>query len=207
LSITFKSYTVGTIFAIYRFREDNTIQSGRDIVAAGYCLYGGSTQLILAEKSTNCVKMYRLCPASGNVFILIEPTLRIPNKGGIYSINESNRHRFTDPKINIAIGRFIAEGKTARWVGSLVADAHRTIVKGGFFAYPGNTKHPNGKLRLLYEVYPFAFIIEMCGGTSTSTGLEKSILDVPFPEDPHQKIPTILSSYFDMDTYLKPFKD
>ena len=181
--------TVGTIFAIYKINKSRKVKSGRDIVMAGYCLYGGSTQLIVADHTH--VKIWTLVQTRAVYdFILMNPNLKIPEKGPIYSVNESNKHKFTDPRINKVIETFIKQKKTTRWVGSLVADAHRTLIKGGFFAYPGNTTNPNGKLRLLYEVYPFAFIFNSAGGFSTN-GKVDCILDIPFPENPHQKVPTI----------------
>lgn len=194
--------TVGTIFAIYKYNSEGIIKNGHDIVMAGYCLYGGSTQLVVSDVFSKQTKMWTLYK-SDNIsdFILMEPNLKIPEKGKIYSINESNKHRFLDKRINPFIEQCINNNDyTTRWVGSLVADAHRTLIKGGFFAYPGNTYHPNGKLRLLYEVYPFAFIFEMSGGYSSDMRSEtpRSILDLPYPLNPHIKVPTYLSSPYEM---------
>lgn len=191
--------TVGTIFAIFKIRPDRTILDGRDIVMAGYCLYGGCTQLIVAN-NTN-VKMYTLVD---DKFSITESNIKMPQSGNTYAINESNKYTFIDHRYNDCIDKFIRQGKTARWVGSLVADAHRTLLKGGFFAYPGNTAFPNGKLRLLYEVYPFAYIIEKAGGVS-SDGKCESLLDTPFPKNPHRKIPVIFASKSDMKTFDNPF--
>lgn len=188
--------TVGTIFAIYKY-SNGTLGSGRNIVMAGYCLYGGSTQLIVSDVFSNATNMYTL-RGSGH-FVLTEPNIRIPDKGKIYAINESNRYRYLDKRLNAFVEWLIRENRTARWVGSLVADAHRTLMKGGFFAYPGNIDHPCGKLRLLYEVYPFAFIFEMSGG-KTSDGISSSLLDLTFPvDDIHQKTSCYLSSVYEMD--------
>jgi fructose-1,6-bisphosphatase I len=195
--------TVGTIFAIYKVNDkvvDRTklITNGKNIVCAGYCLYGGSTQLIVAN--TFNVNMYSLFLDS--TFVLTHESIIMPNIGNIYAINESNRHKFIDPSINRIISKFIEDKKTTRWVGSLVADAHRTLIQGGFFAYPRNTSHPHGRLRLLYEVYPMAYIIEKAGGkTTTSNGEYDSLLDIPFPKDCHQKVSCILSSKYEMIQY------
>lgn len=189
--------TVGTIFAIYDLNKNklnkNTV-CGEDIVCAGYCLYGGSTQFIISH--LDGTKMFTL---HHHEFILSEPSIKIPSSGSIYSVNESNRHKFVDKQMNNLIDYFISHGKTARWVGSLVADGHRTLLKGGFFAYPGNNTHPNGKLRLLYEVLPFAFIFKISGGKS----IPKLTQCVDLDKDIHQKISTVLSSSVEMVQYNK----
>jgi fructose-1,6-bisphosphatase I len=187
--------TVGTIFAIYKLNESGIVSNGRNIVCAGYCLYGGSTQFIVADETH--VKMYHLY---NNDFVLLNHSIKIPEKGKIYSINESNKHKFIDHRYNKVIERFIEDKKTTRWVGSLVADAHRTLIKGGFFAYPGNCDYPNGKLRLLYEVYPFAYIFDKAGGSSSNGDI--CLLDINFPsENIHEKTPTILSSIHEIDIF------
>ncbi len=192
--------TVGTIFAIYKYNDSNTITNGHDIEIAGYCLYGGSTQLIIANKTH--VEMFRQKlpnETEETDFILLNPNVKIPNKGNIYSINESNKHIWLDKRFNRIIEAFIKEGKTTRWVGSLVADAHRTLLKGGFFSYPSNEKNPQGKLRLLYEVYPFAFIFKVAGGCSSNGNID--MLDIPFPNNIHLKVSTILCSKHEMNLW------
>ena len=174
--------TVGTIFAIYKY-DNNGITNGHNIVTAGYCLYGGSTQFIVAN--SNRVKMYVL---RNDSFDSINDNLTIKPKGNIYSINESNKHIWKDGKFRIFTEKCINDGYTMRWVGSLVADAHRTLIKGGFFSYPCDLKCTEGKLRVLYEAYPFAYIFQMAGGNS-SNGTLGSL----FPTDPHQKTGLILS--------------
>lgn len=190
--------TIGTIFGIFKIDQERRIVNGRNIVAAGYCLYGSSTQFVVAQAEPKSVKMYHLYED----FVLVNPTLKIPKCGPIYAVNESNKHKFLTPSINVAIEEFITQGKTTRWVGSLVADAHRTLIKGGFFCYPSIHGHCNGKLRLLYEVYPFAFIFEMAGGNAIDT-TETAILDLPFPENPHQKVPVILCGPNEYQTYMR----
>ena len=189
--------TVGTIFAIYEYDSDMKIASGRNIVCAGYCLYGGSTQFIIAHKSTSKISMYTL---RHNNFVLLNNNLRIPSKGNIYAINESNKGRWLDPRYQQAVDTFIADGKTQRWVASLVADAHRTLIKGGFFSYPPDKKNTSGRIRLLYEAYPFAFIFAIAGGCA-STG-QGELLDVAYPEFPHQKTGIILSSPTEFNQFL-----
>lgn len=178
--------TVGTIFAIYEYK-DNRIQNGHNIICAGYCLYGGSTQLIIANN--NGVNIMLLSKDEG--FKLMEENVTIKEKGNIYSINESNKHIWKNPKYNILVQKCIDEKYTSRWVGSMVADGHRTLIKGGLFSYPANNKDTEGKIRLLYEAYPFAYIFKQAGGYSSNDDIP--ILDIPFPANIHQKTPIYLS--------------
>lgn len=189
--------TVGTIFAIYQYDSQGKIWDGESIVCAGYCLYGSSTQFIVADNKH--VEMYHLF--DGKDFVLSNPNVRIPNKGNIYAINESNKHRWLDKELHRDLtNAFIKQGKTMRWVGSLVADAHRTLMKGGYFSYFGTDSYPNGKLRLLYELYPIGFIFDAAGGNSHgrytpddtpnidyAQGGYRNILQAPFPTNIHQK--------------------
>ena len=189
--------TTGTIFGVYKYDSNGKIGSGRDTVLAGYCLYGGSTQCIVANNET--CSMYQLSVRE-NKFKCVNNNVLIPNKGNIYSINESNKYDWIDPRYYKVVNSFIGDKYTTRWVGSLVADAHRTILKGGFFAYPGNIKNLAGKIRLLYEAYPFAFIFEKAGGVSSDG--ETRLLDVPFPSEKiHQKTPIILSGKSEFERF------
>lgn len=182
--------TTGTIFAVYEYINDN-IQSGRNLVMAGYCLYGGSTQLVVAQ---NTVDIYSLEKTG---FKKTHEDWKIPTQGQYYSVNESNKHIFLDKKYNQIIETLIKKKYSSRWVGSMVADGHRTLIKGGFFSYPGNKNNPEGKIRLLYEAYPFAYIFEIAGGESSNGKI--NILDIPFPEKIHQKTPIILSSKMEFE--------
>ena len=189
--------TTGTIFAVYKYDSDGEISSGRNIILSGYCLYGGSTQCVIATNE-RCA-MYQLNPKE-KFFKCINPKLTMPVMGTIYAINESNKFSWIDPRYCTVVNKFISKGYTARWVASLVADAHRTIIKGGFFAYPGNKKNLSGKIRLLYEAYPFAFIFEKVGGVSSNG--ELNLLDVPFPKtNIHAKTPIILAGKSEFDTF------
>lgn len=189
--------TTGTIFGVYKYDSDGKISSGRDVVLAGYCLYGGSTQCVVAN-SENC-SMFQLNPREKK-FNCVKHDISIPNKGNIYSINESNKYDWIDARYYKVVNSFIGDKYTARWVGSLVADAHRTILKGGFFAYPGNIKNLSGKIRLLYEAYPFAFIFEKAGGVSSDG--ETRLLDIPFPSEKiHQKTPIILAGKSEFEKF------
>ena len=188
--------TTGTIFAIYEYK-DNKIQDGNNIIMAGYCLFGGSTQLVVAD---NKINIYQL-NCKDNKFNIISEDWKIPNKGKYYAINESNKYIMSDKRYNKLTDELINLGYSARWVASLVADAHRTLLKGGIFVYPANNKNKNGKIRLLYEAYPFAYIFKIgCGKSSNGT---INLLDVTFPENCHQKTPIILSSNEEFDLFEK----
>ena len=140
--------TTGTIFAIYDMSRE--LENGHNIVCAGYCLYGSATQFIVA---TNKVVMYQLID---NSFKIINDCLTIKERGDIYSINESNKYMWTRNNVSELIDALIQMDYSSRWVGSMVTDCHRTLIKGGFFAYPINSKNREGKIRLLYEAFPFA---------------------------------------------------
>ena len=189
--------TTGTIFCIYKYEEDGSIKNGHNIIASGYCLYGGATQYMMAYEDK--LSFYQYSNISQE-FYLLNDNLRIKTKGALYSLNESNRNMWLDTRFEKIINKFIEEKYNARWVGSLVADAHRTIIKGGFFSYPGNTKDKNGKIRLLYEAYPFAYIFHVGGGFSSNG--EKNILDIPFPEKIHQKTSIILCGKYENEIFL-----
>ncbi|XP_066473006.1 fructose-1,6-bisphosphatase 1-like [Tiliqua scincoides] len=198
--------SIGTIFAIYRKAspgtpsEKDALQPGRNLVAAGYALYGSATMLVLAmESGVNC---FMLDPAIGE-FILVNKDVKIKKKGNIYSINEGYAAYF-DPTVTeyLQKKKFPQDGSSpygSRYVGSMVADVHRTLVYGGIFLYPANSKSPKGKLRLLYECNPMAFVIEKAGGIAT-TGKE-AVLDI-VPDSIHQRVPVVLGSSDDVQEYL-----
>jgi len=197
--------TIGTIFAIYSLEENTDIQSiilGDTIVSAGYCLYGGSTQFIVADK-INGVNLFLLNQKKKFKNI---SNLKIPNKGKIYAINESNKHRWNHDYYKILVDEFISLKYTQRWVGSLVADTHRTIIKGGFFSYPSDIKSPNGRLRLLYEAIPMCFIIETSGGKAF---VNEKLTDwklTKFPSNIHVKTPLSFMSKSEYELLLTYFK-
>ena len=164
---------------------------------SGYCLYGGSTQMILSLN--NNINIYQLID---NQLQLVKENLTCNEKGKIYSINESNKNIWLDKRFNILINKLIEQNYTTRWVASLIADAHRTLIKGGFFAYPANEKNKCGKIRLLYEAYPFAYIFETANGIASNG--HKSLLDIDFPKNNiHQKTPIILSTQYEYDVFRK----
>ncbi|KAM9138847.1 fructose-1,6-bisphosphatase isozyme 2 [Pangshura tecta] len=198
--------SIGTIFAIYKKTtedepsEKDALQPGRNIVAAGYALYGSAT--LVALSTGQGVDCFMLDPALGE-FVLVDKDVKIKKKGKIYSINEGYAKYF-DPAMTEYLQRkkFPEDGSApygSRYVGSMVADVHRTLMYGGIFMYPANQKSPKGKLRLLYECNPMAFIIEQAGGMAT-TGTEP-VLDVK-PDSIHQKVPLILGSPDDVQEYL-----
>ena len=185
--------TIGTIFAIYSLEHVSDLDSmvlGETIVSAGYCLYGGSTQLIVADKhNVNLLLLQRDESQFKNISIL-----NIPDKGGIYAINESNKHRWNLDYYNKLVEVFMGQKYTQRWVGSLVADTHRPIIKGGYLSYPSDSKSPNGRLRLLYEAIPMCFIIETAGGKAFVDETLKDWRMATFPSNIHVKTPLSLMS-------------
>uniref|UniRef100_A0A8C5XBH3 Fructose-1,6-bisphosphatase isozyme 2 n=1 Tax=Microcebus murinus TaxID=30608 RepID=A0A8C5XBH3_MICMU len=198
--------SIGTIFAIYRKAtedepsEKDALQPGRSIVAAGYALYGSAT--LVALSTGQGVDLFMLDPALGE-FVLVEKDVKIKKKGKIYSLNEGYAKYFDAATAEyVQKKKFPEDGSApygARYVGSMVADVHRTLVYGGIFLYPANQKSPKGKLRLLYECNPVAYIIEQAGGLAT-TGTQP-VLDVK-PEAIHQRVPLILGSPDDVQEYL-----
>jgi fructose-1,6-bisphosphatase I len=183
--------SVGTIFAIYNRDNQNSIdaclQPGRNQIAAGYILYGTATLIILTLKQG--VIGFTYDPVS-DTFLLSHPTITIPNKDKYYSINEGNTTQLLPESIS-----FITHAKnhriSTRYVGSLVADFHRNLLKGGIYLYPGLKKNPNGKLRLLYEGNPLALICEQAGGKATNGS--QNILDI-IPNTLHQRTPLFIGN-------------
>uniref|UniRef100_A0A669D1P3 Fructose-1,6-bisphosphatase 1 n=1 Tax=Oreochromis niloticus TaxID=8128 RepID=A0A669D1P3_ORENI len=198
--------SIGTIFAIYKKTSDDepcekdALQPGRNLVAAGYALYGSATMIVLSTgQGVNC---FMLDPAIGE-FILVERDVKIKKRGKIYSLNEGYAKYF-DPAVTeyLQNKKFPQDGSEpygSRYIGSMVADVHRTLMYGGIFLYPGNLKSPKGKLRLLYECNPMAFIMEQAGGMA-STGFE-NILDIQ-PESIHQRAPVAMGSSEDVLEYI-----
>ncbi|MDN3708737.1 class 1 fructose-bisphosphatase [Myroides ceti] len=191
--------SVGTIFSIYHrispigtpVTKEDFLQKGVNQVAAGYVIYGSSTMLVYTTgKGLNG---FTLDPALGT-FFLSHPDMKIKEEGYIYSINEGNYIQFPQG-VKDYIKYCQAEGDnrpyTARYIGSLVADIHRNMLKGGIYIYPGSANRPEGKLRLLYECNPFAFIIEQAGGKA-SDGFRR-IMEIE-PTELHQRIPFFCGS-------------
>ncbi len=191
---------VGTIFSIYRRKSvdgnatiKDVLQKGTDQVAAGYVIYGSSTMLVYTTGKG--VNGFTLDPSIGE-FCLSHPDLKIPDDGIIYSINEGNYVHFPDgvkKYLKYAQVEDVATSRpyTSRYIGSMVADIHRNLIKGGIYIYPTTAASPNGKLRLLYECNPMAFIIEQAGGIA-SDGLNR-ILDIE-PTELHQRTSIFIGS-------------
>jgi len=192
--------SIGTIFSIYRrvstegsAKKEDFLQKGTEQVAAGYVIYGPSTMLVYTTGSG--VNGFTLDPSIG-VFCLSHPNMKMPNNGRLYSFNEGNFNTFSKglqkycdwvKEEDASTGR----PYSCRYIASMVADIHRNLIKGGVFCYPATAKSPDGKLRLLYECNPMAFIVEQAGGIAT-TGKER-ILDIK-PTTLHQRIPAIMGS-------------
>jgi fructose-1,6-bisphosphatase I len=190
---------VGTIFSILRHdrrardAQASLLQSGAQQVAAGYVLYGPSTVFMLTVGLG--VEMFVLDPAIG-AYMLVQSGLKTPGAHKSYSVNEGNRQSFPQ-----GYQRYLdwaqGNGYSSRYVGSMVADVHRILLKGGVFMYPPTAKAPNGKLRLMYEANPMAMLIEQAGGKALAAPGQR-ILDVQ-PKDIHQRTPVILGSADEVD--------
>jgi fructose-1,6-bisphosphatase I len=190
---------VGSIFAIRQQEgtdEDGSaldlLQNGRKQIAAGYILYGPSTMLVYSIGRG--VHAFTLDPSLGE-FILSSENIRVPEHGAIYSVNEGNFWQWDEPIRDYIRYVHRHEGYTARYSGALVGDFHRILFQGGVFLYPGTLKKPEGKLRLLYETAPLAFLIEQAGGRA-STGTEE-LLDV-IPDKLHARTPLVIGSREDV---------
>ncbi len=194
---------VGTIFSIFRRDLDkrvNVLQPGAKQVAAGYVVYGPST--VLVYTTGNGVFGFTLEPAIG-AYVLSHDNMRMPEKGPYYSVNEANIDTFPDRYQNYIAG--LRKGTFgskygSRYIGSLVADFHRTLLKGGVFLYPPTKSHPTGKLRLLYEANPLAMIAEQAGGMAIDG--EQRILDIQ-PEAIHQRTALVLGGKFEVGAFEK----
>src|SRR5215204_3090333 len=198
--------TIGTTFAIFR-RPDGeragdplewVLQPGRKQVAAGYVVYCSST--VLVYSSCNGVHGFTLDPGVGS-YILTHEDIRIPERGHYYSINESYCDRW--PEVYVRYLSRLKSGETgtrysSRFVGSMVADFHRTLLRGGVFIYPPNTEHPEGRLRLLYEANPVAFLAEQAGGAASDG--RQPVLDVQ-PRDIHQRTPLVVGGSAEMEEF------
>lgn len=191
--------SVGTIFSIYRrvtevgtpVTMDDFLQQGNKQVAAGYVIYGTSTMLVYT--TGDGVNGFTLNPAIGT-FYLSHPNMQFPENGQIYSVNEGNYIHFPQGVKNYIKYCQMEEGDrpyTSRYIGSLVSDFHRNMIKGGIYMYPKSSLHSNGKLRLLYECNPMAFIAEQANGRA-SDGFNR-ILDIS-PSELHQRVPFFCGS-------------
>lgn len=192
--------TTGTIFGIYLDENIEETKFGKSIVAAGYCLYGGATELIYTIKNNVSINHFFL--NSSKEFIQTHDII-MPKVGKYYSINQSNKYNwYESDKMNKIIEHFIKKKYSQRYVGSLVADAHRTLIKGGFFSYPIDI-NKKGKLRLLYESIPFCFLFQQAGGYAYLDDFNTLWTNTSFPtNDIHKKSGLTLCSEYENATIL-----
>lgn len=198
--------SIGTIFSVFRrvselgkpATKEDFLQQGNKQVAAGYVIYGSSTMLVYATRRG--VNGFTLDQSIGE-FTLSHPDIKCPETGKFYSVNHGNFFQYDQEVKEYITG---CQKKTAetggpytqRYIGSMVADVHRNLIKGGIFMYPGTTDKPKGKLRLLYECNPFAFIVEKAGGKATNGKIR--ILDIQ-PTALHERTPFFIGSKLMMD--------
>jgi fructose-1,6-bisphosphatase I len=195
--------SIGTIFAIFKKQHPgppgkaDALQSGRNIVAAGYALYGSATMLVLSTGEG--VQGFMLDPSLGE-FLLTEPDMKCPPRGSIYSVNEGYEESWEE-----GVREYLKEKKrgkpySARYIGSMVADVHRTLKYGGIFMYPATKSNTMGKLRVLYEGMPMAFLMEQAGGAATDG--RQPILDI-VPSGLHDRSPVFMGSTQDVGELSK----
>jgi fructose-1,6-bisphosphatase I len=196
--------SIGTIFSIHRRLTPeggpgtlkDCLQSGRTQVASGYILYGSSTMLVYT--TGNGVHGFTLDPTIGE-FLLSHPHIQTPEIGKYYSVNESYWDLWSAAVHQVVAafkgGTPVVAAKNARYIGSLVADFHRNLISGGIFLYPADSKHPHGKLRLLYEAAPLALLAEQAGGSAIDG--RGPILDI-VPTELHQRVPLVIGSKQDV---------
>lgn len=192
---------LGTIFSVHRRLktgdlQESILQRGTEQVAAGYVVYGPST--VLVYTTGQGVHGFTLDPMIG-AFVLSHENMKMPEKGPYYSVNEANAATWPAGYVDYVAG-LRAEGYSSRYIGSLVADFHRTLVRGGVFLYPPTKKQPGGKLRLLYEANPLAMIAEQAGGLASSGS--GRILEV-CPSGIHERTPFMVGSRWEMERFVQ----
>jgi len=197
--------SVGTIFGIFKLREgsqgkkEEILLPGTELVAAGFTMYGASAQLVITMKGGS-VNGFTMDNALGE-FILTHPNMRMPKKRAIYSVNEGNTKYWEDPvKEYFESLKYPKDGEkpySARYIGSMVADAYRTLLYGGIFAYPADKKSPKGKLRILYECAPMAMVFENAGGQALNSNMDRMLTIIP--EHIHDRSGIFLGSYDEIE--------
>lgn len=196
--------SVGTIFSIYR-RKESLVYMGMEQVASGYILYGSSVMFVYT--CLNTVNGFTLDPEIGS-FLLSNPDIKIPESFPEYSLNEGNAQGF-DAGIHQYLTTIKSEGKPyrLRYVGSLIADIHRILTRGGIFLYPHDTKNPSGKLRLMHEVNPIGLVVHRAGGMAVSSRLNEitqepiNVLTIS-GESIHQRTPAVLGSKREVEKFV-----
>lgn len=205
--------SVGTIFGIFKLGEnakgtkEDLLLPGTDMVASGFTMYGASSMLVLTMKGGS-VNGFTLDNALGE-FILSHPNMKVPKKRSIYSVNEGNSLYWEDPvKEYINSLKYPTEegGKpySARYIGSMVADAYRTLLYGGIFAYPADKKSPKGKLRILYECAPMAMVFENAGGQAVNSKMDRMLTVIP--EHIHDRSGIFMGSYDEVQKVIDVHK-
>jgi len=193
--------TIGTIFGIYRrvtpegthAEMRDVLRPGHELGAAGYIIYGSGTVLVLA--TSEGVNGFTLDPSVGE-FFLSHPNIRLAQRGKTWSVNEGYASSWPEPlRAWIESLKKPGSGWGARYIGSLVADVHRNLLKGGIFLYPATKKNPEGKLRVLFEAFPLAFVVEAAGGAATDG--TRRILDI-VPTSLHQRTPLVIGNALDV---------
>ncbi|MBP6044808.1 class 1 fructose-bisphosphatase [Candidatus Woesebacteria bacterium] len=188
--------SIGTIFSIYHHAKGD-LQPGKQQVAAGYILYGSSVMFVYT--SGNGVNGFTLDPAIGS-FLLSHPNMKIPEEHKEYSFNEG-KYNLVNDSVRAYLDAIKSEEKPyqQRYIGSMVADLHRILLKGGIFLHPADKKMPQGKLRLMYEVNPFSLIVQQAGGKAVSENRDP--LDI-VPSEFHQRVPIVIGSKKEVEKYL-----
>ncbi|KAK7223496.1 hypothetical protein V2G26_011499 [Clonostachys chloroleuca] len=204
--------SVGTIFAIHKLPDgsngtkEDILKPGTELLAAGFTMYGASSQLVITMKG-GTVNGFTLDTGVGE-FILTHPDMRLPKSRAIYSVNEGNSLYWDERTINYfnSLKQSQANGKpySSRYIGSMVADAYRTLLYGGIFAYPADKKSPKGKLRILYECAPMALVFENAGGQAVDNNM-KRMLEIA-PEHIHDRSGIFLGSWDEIEKVKTFFK-
>jgi len=209
--------STGTIFGVYEKKSsgkepatlDDVLRKGSDLLVAGYCMYGAATELVITFKGHG-VHRFTLDPSLGE-FVHIKAHVKLPEGGGkkIYSCNEGNSQNW-DAAMQSIVKKWKQGAKpyAARYVGSMVSDVHRTILYGGIYLYPADKKEPNGKLRVLYEGFPMAMIVEAAGGAASCgmfKGRVQRMLDI-VPTKIHEKCPVVIGCKRDVEAVLEEYK-
>ncbi|OGK19125.1 fructose-bisphosphatase [Candidatus Roizmanbacteria bacterium RIFCSPLOWO2_12_FULL_40_12] len=187
---------LGTIFSIYR-KGDSLLQKGKEQVAAGYIFYGSSVMFVYSCGSG--VNGFTLDPSVGS-FLLSHKNITIPEQGSIYGVNEGNFNLFEKPTQEFILSLKKSKPYRLRWGACMVADVHRFLMNGGVFMYPKDKSAPNGKLRLMFEVNPMAYIITKAGGMALTT--TENPLEIN-PSELHQRTPVLLGSPHEVKNFLK----